>query len=206
MTRLHSKPCVSQSLGLGSKNTTPEAASQAPERGDNYFLRPAGYSLLMQFGMRLALLVPTANACSLCPSQIPFYKAAPQSVHLQHVQDFSPVFAELGETPGNAFLQPVLVPLSQQPCPPAYQFLPWRLVSSMNLLIVQAFLLDQIISSADTKLHLPQNLSLGRTAISKQLWDGFCTANHNLSGLEFQPVFHPPYNLLILSTAQYFDW
>lgn len=69
----------------------------------------------------------------------------------------------------------------------------------MNLLTVQAPPLDQIISNEDTKLHLRQNLSLRRTATSNQLWDGPYTATHNLSGLEFQPVFHPLYNLLILS-------
>lgn len=70
---------------------------------------------------------------------------------------------------------------------------------------MQALPSDQIISSEDTKLHLPQNPSLRRTATSNQLGDGLCTANHNLSGLVFQPVCHPPYNLLILSLSHYFD-
>lgn len=110
-----------QSLVLGSKNSL-----TSTREGNNYFPRPAGYSLLRKCGMRLTLFASTANSCSLCPPvpQVPFYKAALQSVHLQHAQDFLSVFAEVGETPGNAFLQLVLVPLSQQPCPLAYQFLP----------------------------------------------------------------------------------
>lgn len=82
------------------------------------------------------------------------------------MQDFSPVFAELGETPGNAFLQLVLVPLSNSPALWHVNSFPEGWYDLLNLLTVQALPLDQIISSEDTKLHLPQNLSLRRTATS----------------------------------------
>ncbi|RMC10045.1 hypothetical protein DUI87_12842 [Hirundo rustica rustica] len=50
-----------QSIVLGSKNSTPEAASQTPETGSNYFPRPVGYSLLMQ-DFKLYKLRAAANA------------------------------------------------------------------------------------------------------------------------------------------------
>lgn len=156
----------------------------------------------MQCGMRLTLLVPTTNLCSFCPivPEVPFYKAALQSVHLQQVQDFSLVLAELGETPGNAFLQPLSLWATALPSGIS--------TPSLKAGIIQesADSASSPISSEDTKLHLSQNLSLRRTATSNQLWDGLCTANHNLSGLKFQPVFHSLYNLLILSISHYFDW
>lgn len=49
--------------------------SHKHQRWSNYCPRPAGHSLLIQCGMKLTLFAPTANLCSPCPPQVPFYKA-----------------------------------------------------------------------------------------------------------------------------------